>query len=257
MTINWPLITVLFCFAIPGTLIAIKRLIYFLLPDNTAELKKRITRFAMIQTLTMVFIMSFCGAILADKTGLHAPILEALLEGKAGINALVPIILPTILYSMGGLIIFCILYYSLAKYTIDKPSLQIMTQMRLALGTDGCVLYGGVVEEIIGRWGLMNLATFFALIFTKQANPTVMWLSIVVSGLIFAVGQLPAYLAAGCTSSRQFIYSYVLLSLSQSLLFGFLFWQYGIICSILAHMLFHCGWALYDAKFINPRMQVK
>lgn len=249
MTINWPLITILFCISIPGTLIAIRRLIYFLLPDNTEEIKKRITRFAMVQTLLMVLVMCFAGAVLSKSTGLHAPILEALLAGKAGISAFSPILLPALLYALLGIIIFCILYYGLAKRILDEKSVQVITKLRVALGVDGCVLYGGVTEEIIGRWGLMNLATFFILIFTKQPTNTVIWLSIFISGLIFAVGQLPAYLAAGCTSNRHFIYAFVLLSLCQSVLFGYLFWQYGLICAILAHMLFHLGWALCDLKF--------
>lgn len=248
MIINWPLITVLFCLSIPGIIIAIKRLIYFLLPDNTEELKKRINRFAILQTLVTVLLMCFAGAVLSKSTGLRAPILEALLEGKAGISALVPILLPTVLYAVLGLIVFCVLYYGLAKRIIDEKSLQIMAKLRITLGLDGCILYGGVVEEIIGRWGLMNLATFFAVIFMKQPSSSIIWLSIFISGLIFAVGQLPAYIAAGCSSDRRFIYSFIVLSMSQSILFGYLFWQYGLICSILAHMLFHLGWALYDFK---------
>lgn len=248
MTINWPLITVLFCLSIPGTLIAVRRLIYFLLPDNTEELKQRISRFAIIQTLVMVLLMCIAGAIISHITGLQAPILEAFLEGKAGISALVPILLPTALYALVGLFVFCILYYGLAKQLIDEKSWHIMAKLRLTLGVDGCILYGGVVEEIIARWGLLNLATFFALIFAKQPSNLIIWLSIFISGLIFAVGQLPAYLAAGCASSQKFIYSFIVLSLFQSAIFGYLFWQYGLICSILAHMLFHLGWALYETK---------
>jgi hypothetical protein len=246
MTINWPLITVLFCLSIPGTLIAIKRLIYFLLPDNTEELKKRISRFAIAQTLITVLLMCVAGAIISHSTGLSAPILEAFLAGKAGIAALQPILLPTILYTMLGLLVFCFLYYGVANYIIDTKSLQVMAKLRLTLGIDGCVLYGGVVEEVIARWGLLNLAAFFMLLFTKQPSALVIWSSIFVSGVIFAVGQLPAYIAAGCTASQRFIYAFVILSLFQSVIFGYLFWQYGLICAILAHMLFHLGWALYD-----------
>lgn len=248
MTINWPLITVLFCLSIPGTLIAIKRLIYFLLPDNTEALKQRISRLAIIQTLVMILLLCIAGAIISPSTGLQAPILEAFLAGKAGISMLIPILLPTVLYALAGLFVFCILYYDLAKQVIDEKSLQIMTKMRHSLGVDGCVLYGGVVEEIIARWGLLNLTTFFALIFTKQTSNLIIWTSIFLSGLIFAVGQLPAYIAAGCASTKQFIYSFIGLSLLQSVIFGYLFWQYGLICSILAHMLFHLGWAFYETK---------
>ncbi|KTD73868.1 CPBP family glutamic-type intramembrane protease [Legionella tucsonensis] len=246
MTINWPLIIVLFCLSIPGVVIAIKRLIYFLLPDNSEGVQKRASRFAILQTLFMVLVLCIAGSVLSNTTGLRATILEALLQGTVGINALLPILIPTVLYAFFGLLVFLVLYYGVIARIIEKKNMEIMTNIRLALGLDGCVLYGGVVEEIIARWGLMNLAAFFALLFTKQYPVLIIWISIFISGLVFAVSQIPAYLAAGCTSNRRFIYSLILLSLYQSLLFGYLFWQYGLIVAILAHMLFHLGWAVFE-----------
>ncbi|MCW8409760.1 CPBP family intramembrane metalloprotease [Legionella sp. PATHC035] len=246
MTINWPLITVLFCLSIPGVLIAIKRLIFFLLPDNSEALKKRISYFAIVQTLLMVFILSLAGAILSPMTGLHDALLEGLLQGTTHVKALLPIMLPTVFYAFFGLLVFLALLYGLIARIIDKKNMQIMANIRTVLGVDGCVLYGGVVEEVIGRWGLLNLATFFALLFTKQFPNLLIWISIVISGLIYAVSQIPIYLAAGCTRSRRFIYSVIILSLYQSVLFGYLFWQYGLIAAILSHMLFHLGWAAFE-----------
>ncbi|MFJ1269753.1 CPBP family intramembrane glutamate endopeptidase [Legionella lytica] len=249
MIINWPLVTVLFCLSIPGVLIAIKRLIYFLLPENSEELKKRIGRFAIVQTLVLVFILCLAGAVLSQSTGLWATPLDDLLHGKAGISILFPLLLPALGYALLSLFVFLVLYHVLAKRLIDEKSLQIMHNLRVALGVDGCVLYGGVVEEIIARWGLMNLATFFAIIFMQHTTNLIIWMSIIVSGLIFAAGQIPAYLAAGCSSSRKFIYSYTLISASQSIIFGYVFWQYGLVCSIISHMLFHLGWAFYSSVF--------
>lgn len=248
MNINWPLIIFLFCLCIPGVLIAMNRLIHCLLPNNTDELKKRFSRFAILQTLFMAFVMSFTGAILSLRTGLNAPILEGLLQGNAGLDAIFPILLPTFLYSMLALIVFCILYYGFVATILDEHSVQVMVKLRTSLGLDGCVLYGGVAEEVIARWGLMNLVAFFAMIFAGGLNAGVIIVSIVISSLMFAVGQIPAYIAAGCISSRRFVYSIVLLSMWPSLIFGFLFWQYGLLSAILAHMLFHLGWALYDRK---------
>ncbi|WP_115712317.1 CPBP family glutamic-type intramembrane protease [Legionella sainthelensi] len=246
MTLNWPLIIVLFCLSIPGVTIAIKRLIYFLLPDNSEELKNRISRFAILQTLFMVLILSIAGAVLSPTTGLRAPELEALLQGTAGVGVLLPVLLPAIWYAFFGLLIFCVLYYGVMKRVIDKKSLEIMEKIHFTLGVDGCVLYGGVVEEIIARWGLMNLTLFFGLLFNKDYVTLATWISIFISGLIFALGQLPAYVAAGCTSSRRFLYSFIVLSIYQSFLFGYVFWKYGLITVILAHMLFHLGWAIFE-----------
>ncbi|AMP88850.1 CPBP family glutamic-type intramembrane protease [Legionella pneumophila] len=249
MIIDWPVIIVLFCLSIPGVLITMHRLVYFLLVDNTERLKKRFSRFVVLQTLFMTFVMSFAGSILSSRTGLGDPILEGLLQGKASLNAFQVILLPTFLYALLGLVIFCILYYGLVGSILDEKSFNIMSKLRTKIGLDGCVLYGGVVEEVIARWGLMNVASFFALLFTSQINSEIIIISIFLSGFIFAVGQLPAYIAAGCTPSRRFLYSFVLLSLSQSILFGFLFWQYGLISAILAHMLFHLGWDRYEKLF--------
>ncbi|WP_058533640.1 CPBP family intramembrane metalloprotease [Legionella saoudiensis] len=256
MIIDWPLVVVLFCLSIPGVLIAIKRLIYFLLPENSEELKKRIGRFAIVQTLILVFILCLAGAILSQNTGLRATHLEDMLHGKTGISTLFPILLPAIGYALLSLVVFLCLYHLLAKRFIDEKSLQIMRNLRIALGLDGCILYGGVVEEIIGRWGIMNLATFFAIIFMQHTTNLIIWISILVSSLIFSAGQIPAYLAAGCSSSRSFIYSYTLLSMSQSIIFGYVFWQYGLVCSIISHMLFHLGWAFY-ASIITKEVKNK
>jgi hypothetical protein len=231
---------------VPGVLIVMPRLIYFLLPTNTDELKKRFSRFAIFQTLFMVLVMSFTGAFLSTRTGLNSPLLEGLLQGKASFSSFFPILLPTFLYSLFGLIIFCGLYYGIVSSILDEHSFQIMTKLRRSLGVDGCVLYGGVTEEVIGRWGLVNLVTFFALIFARQINSFIIIIALIFSALIFAIGQIPAYIVAGCISSRRCIYSIVVLSFWQSLIFGFLFWQYGLVSSILGHMMFHIGWAKYD-----------
>ncbi len=249
MIINWPLVIVLFGLSFPGACIAMTRLIYFLLPNNTEELKKRMSRFAILQTLFMVFVMSLAGAVLSLRTGLHAPLLETLLQGKAGLGALSYILLPTFLYSLLSLIVFLGLYYGVVASILDEHSFRVMANLRRALGIDGCVLYGGVVEEVIARWGLMNLIAFFAMLFAKQHNEIIIWMAIVLSGLMFGVGQIPAYLAAGCLSTRRLVYSILILYLWPSLVFGYLFWQYGILSAILAHMLFHLGWSFYDNRW--------
>ncbi|TAL64283.1 MAG: CPBP family intramembrane metalloprotease [Legionella sp.] len=246
MTINWPLICVLFCLSIPGVLIAMPRLIALLLPNNSIEIKRRFSRFAVTQTLFMVLVLSFAGSILSQTTGLSDPVLDGLLQGKVGLSGLQAILLPTFLYALIGLIVFCGLYYGLVGSLLDEHNLEVMRKLRAAIGEDGCVLYGGVVEEVIARYGLMNLLAFFLIFFTRQHNAGIIWTVILLSGLIWAVGQMPAYIAAGAVASRRFVYSILLLYVWQAIVFGFLFWQYGLISAILAHMLFHLGWARYD-----------
>lgn len=246
MIINWPLIVILFCLSIPGVFIAMTRLVHFLLPNNTEELKKRASRLVILQALFMVLAMSFTGSLLSPKTGLGDPVLNSLLQGHGLLDTFLASLFPVFIYSLICFVVFCFIYYGIVRSILDEQSIEAMTKLRAALKLDGCLLYGGVVEEIIARWGLMNLVAFFTLLFVKQMSITVVYTAITLSGLMFAIGQIPVYLAAGCSSSRRLVYSLVLLSLCQSLFFGFIFWHYGLVGAIIAHLLFHIYWAVYD-----------
>ncbi|GGI88539.1 CPBP family glutamic-type intramembrane protease [Legionella impletisoli] len=253
MTINWPLIFFLIALCIPGIVIAIPRLIHFLLKDNSAELKKRISRFAVGQTLLMVFIMSLAGSLLSKSSPLDAPILSPLLKGDTIVFNIQDSLLPVFGITIVGLIIFLGLYYGVFTRFIAKPEQHIMRSLRRVLGLDGCMLYSGVSDEIIARWGLMNVTAFFGFLFTGHYSDAIIWTAIIVSGVLFALGQLPTYLAAGCKASRTFLYALVLLNVWQSIVFGFIFWHYGLLMAIMAHMIFHVGWWQYD----KPNAQVK
>lgn len=247
MVINWMMIAFLVLLGLPGVLVAMPRIIYFLLPDNTQSLKNKFSGFAVIQSFIMVVVMSITGTILSQRTGLQDNLLDSLSKGTASLPELVAILLPALVAALVALTVFCFCYYVLVSRILDKQSIQSMRNLRAALGVWGCVLYGGIVEEIIARWGLMSLTVFFIALFVKSSNLVVV-MSIVISGIMFALGQIPAYVAIGCVSSRRLFYSIILLSLCQSVVFGLVFWWFGILCAMLAHMMFHLGWAFFDKK---------
>ena len=218
------------------------------MPSNTDEVKKKAARLVIFQALFTVLVMSFAGAVLSVRTGLSDPVLVPLLQGKEVLNTFLGSLLPTFIYALVCFIVFCVLYYGIVRSILDEQSLEIMAKLRAALKPDGLLLYGGLVEEVIARWGLMNLVAYFALLFTKQMNNLVIYVSIIISGLLFVIGQIPIYIAAGCNSYRRLIYSLVLLSMCQSLFFGLVFWYYGLLSAIIAHLLFHLFWLIYDRK---------
>lgn len=246
MVINWPLTVVLFLLSLPGIFLAIPRLIALLLVHNTKEMQRRISGFAITQTLIMAGLMSFAGTVLSQKTGLQAPILEALLAGTPVLSRVQDLLLPVCVATLLGLGVFLFLYYVVMASLLDETSLQTMRKMRAALRLDGCILYGGIVEEIIARWGLMNVIAYFGLLFLGKISPAILASSVIISGLLLSLGHLPAYLAAGCINSRRFIYMVVVLGCWQAIVFGWLFIHYGLLAAIVSHSLFHLGWYWFD-----------
>lgn len=242
----WPMILFLFILALPGIFITLPRLIAMLLPNNSPTVQKKMSRLVVIQTLIMVLLMVVAGTVLSTKTGLGDPLLSALLSGKEIWRHIQDALLATGILTLVGLVGFLLLYYGLAARVLEPPTLLALKTFRQKIGLDGCVLYGGVVDEILARWGLLNVILYFAMLFSGQKSNAMVWTSIVISGLFFSISQLPAYLAAGCRASRQFVYIMLLLSLWQALIFGYIFWQYGLLITIFAHMIFYLGWYLYD-----------
>jgi hypothetical protein len=248
MNPNWWVIGTLLCISLPGTLIAIPRLVAFLIPSHSERTKQRASLIIIAQTLLTTLVMIASGVFLSEKTGLQDPLITTLLNGQGDfLNFFLAMLIPITLYTLLGFVIYCALYYGVAQSVLDEKTIEVFALLRQALKWDGCVLYGGVVEEIIARWGLMNLLGFIALLFIPQMDHTFMsCTALIFSGVLFAMLQAPIYLAAGCASNKRFLYVLMLLSLCQTVLFGCIFWHYGLVASMLSHMLFHLFWYYYD-----------
>jgi membrane protease YdiL (CAAX protease family) len=110
----------------------------------------------------------------------------------------------------------------------------------LALG----VLYGGITEELMMRWGLMALVAWFLQRLLRGRRPA--WIFIVaifVAATVFALGHLPA-LAQQIEVPAPIAARTVALNLLPGLLFGALFWRRGLEAAMLAHAATHVGFAL-------------
>ncbi|MBU7032965.1 MAG: CPBP family intramembrane metalloprotease [Theionarchaea archaeon] len=67
--------------------------------------------------------------------------------------------------------------------------------------------------------------------------------------MIFGLGHVPSYIGAGCRKTPGFFTFMIVFNLYASLIFGWLFWQYGLVAAMIGHMLFHVVWYPFDLKF--------
>ncbi|MDI1434063.1 CPBP family glutamic-type intramembrane protease [Polyangium sorediatum] len=113
--------------------------------------------------------------------------------------------------------------------------------------TIAAVLYGGMNEELLMRWGL---ATFFAWGIGKirraPGSPTtgVMWTAILLSALVFAAGHLPAVMALGLPLSGPVIARTLVLNAFAGVIFGWLYFRRSLESAMLAHATVHVTWAV-------------
>jgi hypothetical protein len=101
------------------------------------------------------------------------------------------------------------------------------------------LLYGGVTEEVLLRWGLMSALIWLPWrLLQKNADlPRVSYVigAILVDAVLFGVLHLPAAAAMGVHLTAP-VLAYIIIGNSlPGILFGILFWRHGIEAAFIAH----------------------
>jgi len=213
-----------------------------------------------IQSLVLMTIAAATGTLLAPRVGLGAPFFKALVAGEPLWPALEPMLVPSLAVGIAGALLFVAAYYWFFRPRLDRETVLAMEGLRNGLGIWGRVLYGGIAEEVLTRWGLMTLLVWLGSLLVPSSSlmgsaaPAIIWIAIVISGILFGLGHAPGYLAAGCRKSPMFFAAMLCLNLWASLIFGWLYWQHGLLAAMLGHMLFHLVWWPFDLRYYKPGM---
>lgn len=253
---DWKLLFILIVLCIPGILFLIPTTgtLYKSIKERISSEKKipsenRFIIISIIQTLVLVAIAAAFGIAVSYKTNLHAPFLEALASNQRIWSALQPQIIPSFIIGIGGSIIFLLAYYFIFRPLLDKKTVLCMENLRKSVGIWGRIFYGGIVEEVLCRWGLMAFFVWIGTLLFATPSSLIIWIAIIISGLLFGLAHLPGYLSFGCKKSSTFITTVIGLNLWASIIFGWLFWHYGLSAAIIAHALFHIVWYPFDYYF--------
>jgi membrane protease YdiL (CAAX protease family) len=256
---NWLLFLSLVLVSLPGLLVAIPNLMQRLektaagrLPaDRPLPPRPVVVTASLVQSLLLVAAAAAAGTALAPRIGLSAPFFEALVSGQPLWPAAAPQLLPALVLGVGGALAIVAAYYLFFRPRLDDQTVRSMEELRMALGPWARLLYGGIVEEVLFRWGVMTLlAWLFSLPFGGP-TPAVIWAAILVSGVLFGLGHLPSYRLAGCQVTPLLLALMIVLNLWATLICGWLFWHYGLLAAMIAHMLYHLVWLPFDLYFFE------
>ena len=119
-------------------------------------------------------------------------------------------------------------------------------------GLAGGMLYGGLTEEVLMRWGLLSLVAATMLKFTRRrldAQPRLVYaIAIALVALIFAAGHLPAASVIAPLDAPLVIRILVLNGIA-GVIYGALFWRRSLEAAMAAHMATHVAFAI--ARFMR------
>jgi hypothetical protein len=199
---------------------------------------------SLLNPLILLIIATAVGCLLAHRVGLVSLISEWAAFGKPVFSRLRPQIL---LALITGLV------FSIVVVVLDAAFLPLLGEDFQAIAVEEAdllpqlvmgMLYGGITEEILLRWGFMSLLVWLGWLMFNRSNPRpsrgVVWTAIILSAILFGVAHLPA-LAALVPLTTMLVIRTVLLNAIGGILFGWLFWRYNLEVAMVSHAATHIG----------------
>jgi hypothetical protein len=197
---------------------------------------------SVVQPTILLSIAVLIGFQLARHVGLSAPAAEALSHGNSFISALKPQILPGVVAgSIAGVAI-------LSTWLLFRPILPSVfvtraERLNSSMPLFTRLLYGGITEELLLRWGFMTLLVWAVWrIFQKgRGTPRAIYFvsAIVISSVVFGIGHLPLLRALEVDFTLPTVAFVVLANSLFGLIAGYLYWQKGLEAAIIAHISTH------------------
>lgn len=195
---------------------------------------------AVVQPAVLVLVAAALGAWLAPRVGLDAPLVRAWAERRSSapiLRALAPSAVA------GGLAVAAILlaYSALWNAQVAGTATRApLAEFEVPLITK--LLYGGIAEELLMRWGLMTAIVWVSWRASGRQQPVpgwCFWIGAAVAALLFAAGHVPLLLLLVPAAPLWLLAAVIAGNAVPGLLFGWLFWRKGLEAAMLAHALAH------------------
>jgi membrane protease YdiL (CAAX protease family) len=197
---------------------------------------------SLIQPAFLVALAVLIGVSLASKVGLSSPVAEAAAAGGDLVSALKPQIIPGLIGGLlGGVAVISIA----AAFTPFLPPevVSLISNFGKFLPLPTRLLYGGIVEELLLRWGFMTLLVWAAWRLFQNGKDTpgsrVFVIAILVSSLLFGIGHLPVAFMLVAEPTPALVLFVIVGNSAFGLIAGYLYWKKGLESAMIAHGIAH------------------
>lgn len=213
-------------------------------PEIVKQFSPQVIQLLVLMNPTILVVIGVAvGVALYDKVLLKLPLISSILGIESSNISIKQQLIWGIVY--GFLVGICTTSIGLIfknaipdEFAIASNNIQTTVLAR--------VLYGGIAEELMMRFGFMTFVVWIVFKLTKSLRPSTYWIGIVLSTLLFALGHFPVVFTTIGSPSLQFL-TYILIGNSVAgLFFGHLYWKKGLEAAIFSHMFAHVTMLLLE-----------
>jgi hypothetical protein len=189
-----------------------------------------------LQTAVLLALCVALGVALAPRVGLAAPAVSAWLQGQPVAGPFRRQWAPGLAGGLAGAL-------WLWGLSLVAPQALRPSDPAGAASLAVKLLYGGISEELLVRWGVMSLLLWLGWRFVQRGQGApgrgIVAAAVVASALLFALGHLPAAQAMAGVLTPAVVVFVLVGNTAFGLVAGWLYARHGLEAAILAHVLAH------------------
>ncbi|HTF82801.1 MAG TPA: CPBP family intramembrane glutamic endopeptidase [Cytophagales bacterium] len=190
----------------------------------------------LVNPTLMLIAFVVAGTMLHEAVNLDVPILKKLVYHEKGPLQLAPILTMGIIAGVTSGLLILLMNKGFKEILADE---FLLLEKNTTVSIWSRLLYGGITEEILMRFGLMTLIVFALSKIKKTVSDWIYYLGMLIAACLFALGHFPVvFLALGQPSIRMLLYIF-LGNMVAGILFGMCYWKKGLECAMVAHMTSH------------------
>ncbi len=183
---------------------------------------------SVAQSSLLLMLMVWLGSVYSKKVGLSAPLVFALFGSESISEKISSKVAPALI---GGFLGGIVTSLFLATLSSHLPAEFLSNAEGLVLPWYTRILYGGITEELLVRWGLMSFFVWGTYRLTQKTGSGIRdynyIIAIAASALIFGLGHLPIGFALSSEITLYLLAYIILGNASFGLIAGYLYWKYG------------------------------
>ena len=189
----------------------------------------------LINPTMLLFSSAILGAFLYKKSGFKSIIVSYFFEKE---NFPIEKSLKT--GTLGG-IFLAIWLFIIWLFTKDLEFIKIIESKVSSPAWYLRILYGGITEEIIVRWGWMTFIVFILQFVIKNNTRLIVGIAILISSVLFGLAHLPIVIAyIGIENLTLTIFTYIVVSNTLAgIILGIVYYKSSIEAAMLSHILAH------------------
>lgn len=193
-----------------------------------------------VQSSLILAVAVLVGLYLAPRLGFQSLVLERISKSTRIASSLRSELPPAL---GGGLLVGLVL---VAGERVAPELVEEQSEMTVDLLIQSIplrLLYGGITEELLLRWGFMMVLAFalWKVVGRSGDRPSskIVWVAIVGAAALFGVLHLPAAIPVYGPLTVEVIGFVVGLNTIGGIIFGWLFWRHSLEAAMIAHGFAH------------------